>query len=120
MADMNEAGRQHMKEKAANELNRFQCHGLDLVPVGVVFPLEADPALGQGNQPTVGDSNPVRVARQVLENLLRSAERTLGVNHPFNLTGLTAQCLEGVRFGQRFQVSVELELTRLKRLSQMN
>ena len=62
----------------------------------------------------------MRVAGQILENLFRPTEGTLGVNHPFQATGLLTQCLEGGRLGQRFQFAAELELALLERPSQMN
>jgi hypothetical protein len=62
----------------------------------------------------------VRVSGQILENLFRPAEGTLGVYHPFHFAGLLAQCLEGHRLGQGFQFTVELELALLERPPQMN
>jgi len=108
VADVNKAGRRHVEEKAANELDRLQSHRLGLVASGVVLPFEGDPAILHLYQSPIGNSNAVRVAGQILENLFRPAEGTLGVNHPFQAAGLLTQCLEGGRLGQRFQFAVEL------------
>src|ERR1700674_3544510 len=85
MADAMEAVWQHMDEEAADELAGRERHGLEaLAPVtAVILPLEGDAVAVAGDQPAVGDGDAVGIARQIGEHRLRSAERFLGIDHPF-------------------------------------
>ena len=47
VADVDKARRQHVEQKAADELDRFQRHRLGLVGVGIVLPFESDPTIRQ-------------------------------------------------------------------------
>src|SRR5215471_3470989 len=62
----------------------------------------------------------MRVSGQILENLFRAAEGTLGAYHPFHAAGLLTQCLKGNRVAHRFEFAMELEFALLERPSQMN
>src|ERR1700674_2174941 len=85
MADAMEAVWQHMDEEAADELAGRERH--DLVarrPIGaIILVLEGDADVVAGDQPAVGDGDAVGIARQIGEHRLRSAERLLGIDHPF-------------------------------------
>jgi hypothetical protein len=48
---------------------------------------QGDSAIHHRYQAPVGDGDAVRVARQILEHLVRSSEGPLGVNHPCDLAG---------------------------------
>src|SRR5258705_12026180 len=50
--------------------------------MGVVLPAESDLTVGKSHQPMIRDGNAMRIARQVMENVLRTAEGRLGVHHP--------------------------------------
>ena len=67
-----------------------------------------------GDQPTVADRRAVGVSRQVLQHLFRSAERSLGVNHPLSLAGVGETALEWVRVCQGGELSVKDELSPLE------
>src|SRR6202521_4810524 len=45
LADTDQTGGQHVKQKAADELHRFQRHGLGAAAICIVLPLEGDAAL---------------------------------------------------------------------------
>ena len=47
MADVNKAGRRHVEEKAAHELDGLPSHRLGLVASGIVLPFEGDSAVLQ-------------------------------------------------------------------------
>ena len=49
-----------------------------------VPPAEAHLAVVEAEESSVGDSDPVRVACQVLQHMLGSSERRLGVDHPLS------------------------------------
>lgn len=81
VADLDEAGRQDVKQKAADELDRVEVHDAAAVVVSGIAPAKAHLAVLEAEEPSVGDSNPMRVAGQVLEHMFRSAERGLGVDY---------------------------------------
>ena len=87
VADAMEASRQHMNEKAPDELVGGQGHGLvTITPLGaIVLPLEGNTVLIAGNEPAVADGDPMGVAGQIGEHGLRTGERTLGIDHPVDV-----------------------------------
>jgi hypothetical protein len=80
--DAHKAARQHVQQETAEELLRRQCHEPPLVAMCVVLSTEGDFIVCEAYQPVIGDSHPVRVASQVLKNMLRPAKRRFGVNDP--------------------------------------
>jgi hypothetical protein len=86
VANLHESLRQHVLREATQELLRRQRHCLDATRrrrIGVVAVAERHLAVLEPQQPMVADRHPVRVAGQVLEHALGTAERRLGVDHPF-------------------------------------
>ena len=81
-----------MEQEAADELDGIQGHDLGSTAVSVVLAVKADPSVFQSSKPVVGDSHPVGVASQILENALGTAEGRFGVNHPFVADGLLTRC----------------------------
>jgi hypothetical protein len=51
------------------------------------------------------------IAAEILDHLLRSAERRFGVDYPFGLADGSQVCSEGGRAAQGFQIAEEAELT---------
>ena len=87
-----------MKQEAADELDRIESHDAAAVVMSGVAPAEADLAVVEAEQPSVGDGDAVGVAGQVLQHMFGSAERRLGVDHPL----LSAQRTEqGVKCAWR-------------------
>jgi len=80
--DLHESARQHMQEKPPDELNGIQGGLFDLVAILRIAPAKADPSILQLQQSSIGYGHPVGVSCQILEHLLRAAERGLGVNDP--------------------------------------
>ena len=85
VTDAMETWRQHMDEKAPDELGRGQGHDfVTITPLGAIdFPLKGDTAFIAGNEPAVADGDPMGVTRQVSEHGLGSGERSLGIDDPF-------------------------------------
>ena len=85
MANAMEPSGQHMDEESPNELVRGQGHrfvaGTPLGPV--VLPFEGDTPLIQREEPAIGDSDPVGIARQVGQHRFRAGKGTFGIDHPF-------------------------------------
>ena len=110
MPDPHEPRRQHVQEEPAEELDRLQRHRLLLPAVGVVLPAERRP--GPSSRPIsrlVADRHPVGVPGQVLEHLLRAAERRLGVDDPLGAGSWRRATPELGRVGQRGELAVERE-----------
>ena len=82
ISDLDKAAGEYMKEEAANKLDRLQGHLFDLIAVLRVSPTEMNPAIFQVQQATVGNRYSVRVSRQILQDMLWTAERGLGVDDP--------------------------------------
>src|SRR6267154_554135 len=80
--DADQALGQDVDEEASQELVRRDGHDLLLAACGVVLPAEGDSVLLEGDKTMVGDGDAVSVASQVMENMLCSAERWLGIDDP--------------------------------------
>ena len=87
---------------------------LGVVGCAVVLPAEADLSVGQGDEPAVGDGDPVGVAAEIVEHLLRPAERALGIDDPFDPAQRPQMGGEGRRFGEPGQLAEEVQLPALK------
>ena len=118
LANADQAGRQHVEQETADELDRIQGHGLGSGVIGVVFPVEADAAVLQSAQPVVGDRHAMSIASQILEHAPGSTEGRLDVNDPFELSGCFTQGLERGRLGQIAKFAGEMKLAFAKSLSQ--
>jgi len=82
VADADEARWQQVQQKAAEELVNRQAHDALLITVRGVSPAEAHVAVGEGDQPAVGDADAVSVSTEIAQGMFRSAEGLLGVDNP--------------------------------------
>ena len=80
--DAHEAGGKHVEQEAAQELVHGQGHEALLVAVGGVSPAKGDLVVGQGDEAMVGDGDAMRVASEVVENMLRATEGRFAVDDP--------------------------------------
>src|SRR5205807_2192482 len=85
----------------------------------VVFPAEADAAVLAGEETAVGDGDAVGVAAEIVENLLRPAERAFGVNDPFDAAQRLEMLAEGLGLGERRELAEEPQLGCIERLLQV-
>jgi hypothetical protein len=74
--------RQHVHQETAHELNRINAALFDTASVGVVPPHECDLMVRERDNSAIADGDAVRIARQILENLLRTTKWRFRVNHP--------------------------------------
>ncbi len=109
VADAHEAAWQQMEQESAQELLDLQSHEPLLVAMGGVSPLECDIALGESDQPAVGDGDAMGVGAQIAQHMFRSTEGALGVDDPVMAEQYPQPCCEGTRLGQGQEVAVELE-----------
>ena len=82
VADAHKAARQQVKQEAAQELIDGQSHEPLLVAVSGVAPAKGYVALGESNQPAVGDGDAMGVGAEIAQHMFWSAERPLGVDDP--------------------------------------
>ena len=60
----------------------LEVHDLHAIAIGVVAPPKVDAAVGDGEQPVVGERDAVGVAAEVGEHMFRPGERRLAVDDP--------------------------------------
>jgi hypothetical protein len=78
VADVHKTARQQVQEESAQELFDRQGHEPLLVVVSGVAPAKSYVALGEGNQPAVGNGNAVGVGAEIAQYVFWPAERALG------------------------------------------
>jgi hypothetical protein len=71
-----------MKKEAAKKLLGCDSHELLLAAVSIIFPAERYLTIGEVYEPMIGDGDAMGVAGQVMKDVLRAAERRLGVHDP--------------------------------------
>jgi hypothetical protein len=71
-----------VEQKAVEELHRVECHQADRVALLVVLPAKGDFALFQRDQSLVGDGHAMRIAGEVLQDMLRRPQGLFGIDHP--------------------------------------
>jgi len=76
-----EAAKQHVQEKAADELGRVERHGPEPVAAfdPVVLPFEGQARPIERDEPRVGDGDAMGMAGEIGEHPGRAAERRLGL-----------------------------------------
>lgn len=77
-----------MQQEAPHELLGTERHGLvaGAAVLAVILPAERDAALIEGDEPAVGDRDPVGITGEVGKDCGRTCEGTLGIYDPFHLT----------------------------------
>ena len=88
-----------MQQEAAQELIDSQTHEPLLVAVSGVAPAESDVAIGESNQPAVGDGDTMGVCAEIAQHMLRAAEGGLGVDDPVVTELYSQPGSEGARLG---------------------
>ena len=81
-ADAYEAMWKHMEKKTAQKLLGCDSHQLLFAAVSIIFPAERYLTIGEVDEPMIGDGDAMGVAGQVMKDVLRAAERRLGVHDP--------------------------------------
>src|SRR5229473_2194999 len=73
---------QRVKKEAANELVGLELQYLCRAVLAVILPREGNMIVVEGDEPAVGDRDPMGVAAEISQDLGRPAERLLGVDDP--------------------------------------
>lgn len=71
-----------MDQESAQELMGRNGHDFLLATMRIIFPAKRHSIILEGNQSMVGDGDTVRIAREIVQNMLGTAEGWLGVNDP--------------------------------------
>jgi len=90
-----------VQEEAAQELVDGQSHEPLLVTVSGVAPAKSYVALGESNQPAVGNGDAMSVGAEIAQHVFWPAERALGVDDPVVTEQYPQPCGEGARFRER-------------------
>jgi len=101
VAEAHEAAWQQVEKEAAQELIDGQSHQPLLVAVNGVAPAKGHVALGESNQPAVGNRDTMGVGAQIAQHMFRPAERPLGVDDPVVAKQDPKPTCEGARFRKR-------------------
>jgi len=83
IANAVESTGENVEEESPDELLDRESHHFLLIAVAVVPPVELNLPVFDIHDPMIGNRDRVRVAADVVHHLLRSGERGLGVDHPF-------------------------------------
>ena len=86
IANAVESRRQDVKQESPDELVCREGHGLLLIVVAVVPPIELHMTVFDIDDPVIGNGDPVRVAANVVHHLLWSGKGWLGVHDPFHVS----------------------------------
>ena len=109
VANTHEAAWQQMEQEPTQELLDIQSHEPLFVAMGGVSPLECDLALGESDQPAVGDGDAMGVGAQIAQHIFRPSEGPLGVDDPVMAEQYPQPCCEGTWLGHGQEVPVELD-----------
>ena len=91
-----------MEQEPPQKLIGGDSHQSLLAAMGIIFPAEGDLAIGNVDDPVIGDRDAVRVPGQILEDVLRSSEWSFGVNDPVIAIQRPEESVERSLFGQWF------------------
>ena len=89
-----------MQEESLDEFVCRKGHGFLVIVVAIVSPVEFHMTAFDVDDPMVGDSDPMRVAADVVHHLLWSGEGRLGVNDPFHISHRIEITAESLRISQ--------------------
>ena len=103
VADAHKAARQQVQEEAAQELFDRQSHKPLLVAVSGVSPAKGYVALGESNQPAVGNGDTMGVGAEIAQHMFWLAERPFGVDDPVVAKQDPKPSCEGARFRERYR-----------------
>jgi len=86
-----------MKQESPDEFLGREGHGLLLIVVAIVSPVEFHMTVFDIDDPMIGDGDPVRVAANVIHHLLWSGEGRFSVDDPFQVSHGVQMTAESLR-----------------------
>lgn len=100
VTDADQALGQNMDQEAAQELICGDRHDLLLAAVRIVFPAKRDSIILERHQSMVGDGDAVRVASEIVQNMLGTAEGWLGIDDPVLVEELSEKVSKATWLGE--------------------
>jgi len=82
VADADQPFRENVDQESSQKLICGDRHDLLLTAPCVVFPAKRDSIILESHQSMVGDGDAVRIAGEIVQNMFRTSEGWLGVDHP--------------------------------------
>jgi len=101
VADAYKTARQQVEKEAAKELFDRQGHEPFLVAVSGVAPAKDYVALGESNQPAVGDGDAMSISTEIAQHMFWATERPFGIDNPVVTEQYPQPGGEGARFRKR-------------------
>ena len=75
-------GRTCSRKRRKNSCEESEGHFALLAAMRVVLPAESDPVILEGHEAVIGDGDAMGVAGEITDDMLGSAERWFGIDHP--------------------------------------
>jgi hypothetical protein len=110
VTNFDEAAWKHMKQETAHKLDRIECHDLLLVAVCRITPAKGNLAVLEAKAPSIGDGHSVSVVSQILNHVLRSGKRLLGIDDPLLLFQKPGEAIEGLSLLERRECAAKPKL----------
>jgi hypothetical protein len=82
VADADQPFRENVDQESSQKLICGNRHDLLLTAPGVVFPAKRDSIILECNEPVVGDGDAMCISRQIVQNMFRTSEGWLDLDHP--------------------------------------
>ena len=103
-----------MEQKPPQKLLGGDGHQTLLAVVGVIFPAKGDVAIGNVDDPVIRDSDAMRVAGQIVEDVLGASKWPLGVDYPVVTKQWPQKGIECLFVGQWFHAARKPQLLLLE------
>jgi hypothetical protein len=103
VADADQALRQNVDQESAQELIGGDRHDFLFAAVRIVFPAKRDSIIVERNQSMVGDGDAVRIASEIVQNMLGTAEGWLGIDDPVLLEELSEKLAKATRIDKTLE-----------------
>ena len=94
-----------MEEEPPQKFLAGYSHQSLLAFVRIIFPAERDVAVGKVDDPVIRDSDAMRVASQIVEDMFWPPEGSLGVDHPVLTEQRAQKSMEGFLLAEPFETS---------------
>ena len=82
MADADQPFRENVDQESSQKLICGNRHDRLLAAMRIVFPAKRDSIILESNEPVVGDGDAMCISRQIVQNMFRTSEGWLDVDHP--------------------------------------
>lgn len=103
-----------MKQEPPKKLLGGDSHQSLLALVGIIFPSKRHLAIGNIDNPVIGDGDAMRIASQIVEHMFGSSEWPFGVDYPVVTKQWPEKSMEGFLLGKLLHTTGEPEFSLLE------